>query len=182
MPAKVVNAMVRYDEIRPKLVSGHLVTFDGGSLLSRAIKLFAPGGSHTALVLRLSDCPDTVFLFESLEHGPDITAMSTRISNYDGRVILGMPPITIEQQRQITELALRLKAKRIGYDYPSLFRNIWRRVQVNMDRGFCSELAQYILMATGVIEPSKVAQTPGELRVTVGYEHVLAPYCVVPTM
>ena len=40
---------VLYPDIRRQLVSGHVVTFEGSDMLSRAIRWFAPGGSHTAM-------------------------------------------------------------------------------------------------------------------------------------
>ena len=170
------QTLFTYPSIRPLLRTGHVVTFEGISLLSRAIKFFAPGGSHTAMVLRLTDCPDTVFLFEALEHGPDITAMSARISDYDGLVHIGMPPVTREQQKKIAAMCLRLKAKRIGYDYDSLFKNARRRVALNMHRGFCSETAQYLLTEAGVLQPQELAMTPGELRKAVGHEITLSTF------
>jgi hypothetical protein len=165
-----------YPTVRPKLVSGHVVTFEGSDLLSRAIRFFAPGGSHTAMVLRLADCADTVFLIEALEHGPTLTRMSRRISNYDGRVHIQMPDLTRTQQRALTAMALRLLGARVGYDYPSLFANVRRRVALNMRRGFCSETAQYLLTMAGVMPPQAEAMTPGELRQALGHEVTLAAY------
>lgn len=171
-----MGALYTYPAVRPKLVSGHVVTFEGSDLLSRAIRLFAPGGSHTAMILRLTDCPDTVFLIEALEHGPTLTRMSRRISNYNGRVHIQMPTVTTRQQQAVTAMALRLLGARVGYDYRSLFRNIRRRVALNMRQGFCSETAQYLLTQACVMPPQEVAMTPGELRKALGHEVTLAAY------
>lgn len=171
-----MGALYTYDAIRPKLVSGHVITYDGSNLLSRAIKFFAKGGSHTAMVLRISDCPDTVFCIEALEDGPVLTRLSKQISNYNGIVHIQMPTITEQQQAAITAMSLRLIGSRIGYDYPSLFANIRKRVVLNMKRGFCSETAQYILTMVGVLPPQLDAMTPGELREALGHEVTLAPY------
>jgi hypothetical protein len=165
-----------YPDVRPNLVSGHVVTFEGSDMLSKAIRFFAPGGSHTAMVLRLSDCTDTVFLIEALEHGPTLTRMSRRISNYRGRVHIQMPDLTKRQQQAITAMALRLLGARVGYDYRSLFRNIRSRVALNMRQGFCSETAQYLLTMAGVMTPHEGAMTPGELRQSLGHEVTLAAY------
>lgn len=165
-----------YPAARYMLHTGCVVTFDGGDLLSRAIKFFAPGGSHTAMVLRLKDCPDTILLFESLEHGPTITRMSRRISNYNGQVHISIPTTSAEQEKATSAMALRMLGSRIGYDYPSLFRQIGKKVALNMKRGFCSESVQYILSHAGVLPPQLDAMTPGELRNAIGNEITLAPY------
>lgn len=167
-----------YPAARYRLRTGDVVTFDGNDLLSRAIKFFAPGGSHTAMILRLTDCPDTILLFESLEHGPTITRMSRRISNYNGQIHISLPTRTVEQEKAIAGMALRMLGARIGYDYPSLFRQIRKRVALNMKRGFCSETIQYILVHAGVLPPQMYAMTPGELRASFGNEITLAPYTV----
>ena len=165
-----------YPAARYLLRTGHVVTFDGSDLISRAIKVFAKGGSHSAMVLRLIDCPGTIFLYESLEHGPTITRMSRRISNYNGQIHISMPSLTQEQSREIAAVALRLLGSRIGYDYPSLFRQMRRRVALNMKRGFCSELIQYILTHAGVLPPQRGAMTPGELRAALSPEVTLCAY------
>lgn len=172
----MTGVLCTYPDVRPKLVSGHVVTFEGSDLLSWAIRFFAPGGSHTAMVLRLTDCPDTVFLLESLEHGPTLTRMSRRISNYRGRVHLQMPDISKRQQQAVTAMALRLLGARVGYDYPSLVRQVRRRVAMNMKRGFCSETVQYLLTHACVMPPQLEAMTPGELRRALGCEVTLAAY------
>lgn len=171
-----MGMLYSYPAIRPQFVTGHVVTFEGNDLLSRAIKFFAPGGSHTAMILRLTDCPDTVFLFEALEHGPTITRMSKRISNYNGLVHVSMPAISDRQQQAIAAMALRLLGMRVGYDYPSLFRQIGKKVAMNMKRGFCSETAQYILTHACVLPPQIEAMTPGELRDALGNEVTLCAY------
>jgi len=167
---------VLYPDIRRQLVSGHVVTFEGSDMLSRAIRWFAPGGSHTAMVLRVSDCPGTIFLIEALEHGPTLTRMSRRISNYNGRIHIQMPAVATRQQRLITAMALRLLGARVAYDYPSLLCQTRRRVALNMRRSFCSEMAQYLLTQAGVMSPHRLAMTPGELRHELGHEVTLAPY------
>lgn len=171
-----MGALYTYPAIRPKLATGHVVTFEGSDLLSRAIRFFAPGGSHTAMVLRLADCPDTVFLLEALEHGPTLTRMSRRISNYRGQVHVQMPVITTRQQQAVAAMALRLLGARVGYDYPSLVRQARRRVAMNMKRGFCSETVQYLLTHACVMPPQLDAMTPGELRRALGCEVTLAAY------
>lgn len=165
-----------YPSIREHLRTGHVVTFDGDDLLSKAIKLFAKGGSHSAMVLRLTDCPDTLFLYESLEHGPTITRMSKRISNYNGLIHISMPTLAYKDCECIAATALRLLGSRIGYDYPSLFRQIGKRVALNMKRGFCSETIQYILAHAGVLPPQLDAMTPGELRAALSPEVTLCAY------
>jgi hypothetical protein len=171
-----MTGLMTYPDARYLMRTGAVVTFDGNDLLSRAIKFFAPKGSHTAMILRLTDCPDTILLFESLEHGPTITRMSRRISNYSGLIHVSMPAMSIPQEKLIAAMALRMLGSRIGYDYPSLFRQIRKRVALNMTKGFCSETIQYLLSHAGVLPPQIDAMTPGELRDALGHEITLAPY------
>jgi hypothetical protein len=62
------------------------------------------------------------------------------------------------------------------YDWLSLFRNAWRRVRLNMSRGFCSESAQYVLMQHRQVAFTYDAMTPGELLAVLPDTIQLAPY------
>lgn len=154
------SPLVLYPDIRSSLQSGDVVTFDGDGLVSRAIRYFSGVGTHTAMVFRSRDCPGVVFLLESLEHGPVITRMSRRISNYAGRIFVTRIPATAEQRDSISRLAMLINSARIAYDYPSLFANARRRVALSLSRGFCSETVQYIHTQAGVLHPELFAMTP----------------------
>lgn len=154
--------VVTYPVAREGFLTGDVVTFDGDHLLGRAIRLFAGPGTHTAMVVRLQDAPGRLFLLEALEHGLALTRMSSRISNYQGRVYVSAAPATDVQRGKMAELALCLLGSRVRYDYLSLFRNAVRRVPLSMGRGYCTESVQYIHQAAGVLTPQTTAMVPND--------------------
>jgi len=165
-----------YPEARAEFQVGDVVTFDGDHLLGRAIRFFAGPGTHTAMVVRLTDAPERLFLLEALEHGLALTRMSERISCYRGRVYVTMAPATCAQRGNMAVLALNLLGARVRYDWLSLVLNAWRRVPVSMARGYCTESVQYIHQAAGVLAPRDPAMVPGDY-LRLGWPTVrLAPY------
>lgn len=164
-----------YTDIRPTLQTGDVVTFVGDSLLSRAIRLFAPGGSHTALVFRVPGY-ESVMLWEALEFGLQLRRMRLRISNYPGKVLVSRLHAPASVRADMGRMMLSFLGGDTRYDWLSLFRNIWRRVRLNMSRGFCSESAQYVLMQHRQIPFSYTAMTPGDLLAALPGTIQLAPY------
>ena len=171
---KVIPAL--YPGLRPALQSGDVVTFDGDTLLGMAIRHFAGRGSHTAMVLRIANVPERIFLLEALEHGLTLTRMSKRISNYRGRVYVTKAPSTTYQRQAIVEIALNMLGAQVKYDYLSLFLNAMHRVPVRMDHGYCTESVQYILTQAGVMEPQPLAMVPNDFLLLDWPQYELAAY------
>jgi len=164
-----------YTDIRPTLQTGDVVTFIGDSLLSRAIRICAPGGSHTAMVFRVPGY-GSVMLWEALEFGLQLRRMRHRISNYPGRVLVSRLDAPESVRTDMGRMMLAFLGSDTRYDWLSLFRNAWRRVRLNMSRGFCSESAQYVLMQHHQIPFNYEAMTPGELLAALPNTIQLAPY------
>ena len=163
-----------YEGLRPSL-DVFVVTWVGDSLLSRAIKRFAPGGSHSSLGIKICD---SVFLVEALEWGVDIKRASDRFDDYNGAILIH--PINCDKalglRIKVTALRMVAQRKAFRYGYLSLVRRIWGKFRVTMGRPICSQTVAYILGKHGIIAPQESVLSPGELRAILPAPWRLAPY------
>ncbi|WP_300157084.1 hypothetical protein [Solidesulfovibrio sp.] len=168
------RGVIIYEELRPSL-DVFAVTWVGDSLLSRAIRRFAPGGSHSSLGIKICD---SIFLVEALEWGVDIKRASDRFDDYDGTILIHPIECSEALGLRIKVTALRMVAQRksFRYGYLSLVRRIWGKFRVTMGRPICSQTVAYILGKHGMLPPQDMVLSPGELRELLPAPWRLAPY------
>jgi hypothetical protein len=157
--------VVPYEDLRSRLRTGHVVLWQGDSLLSRAIRCFSEY-SHASLVVRLFDHDDRrqrVFLVEALETGLELRHLSKRLAGYSGRARVWMPPVRPFQQTACRQFAVDRCADGIRYDYGGLFANILGRVSRDASRYICSEFVWDALVHTGVVHGTDRAPRPGDI-------------------
>jgi len=167
-----IRGLVPYARLRPSL-DVFVVTWVGDSSLSRAIRHFAPGGSHSSLGLSLYG---SILLCEAMETGVVLNRASKRFDDYDGDILIH--PITCDQATAdgIKATALKLVSAHVGYGYRTLFALAWRRVRNVMRTPICSQTVAYILAEHGIIPPQSRVLSPGELRALLPTPWQLAPY------
>lgn len=161
-----------YAELRPKL-NVFAVTWIGDSALSRSIRHFRPGGSHSSLGLNLYG---SIMLVEALNPGVVLNRASDRFSNYDGDILIHPIDCTPDVAMSIKETALNLVGSHPGYGFRTLFALAWRRVRNVMRMPVCSQATAYILSEHGIIPPQSKVISPGELRALLPTPWQLAPY------
>ncbi len=163
-----------YEVVRPQL-DVFVVTWVGDSLLSRAIKRFAPGGSHSSLGLRIYG---SIMLVEALEWGIDLKRASDRFDDYNGDILVHRIPADQATSDAVKETALKMVAQRdkLRYGYKSLFLRALGPFRNVMRRPICSQTVAYILAKHGLLAPQENVISPGELRCLLPRPWKLAPY------
>lgn len=164
--------VIAYEDLRPSL-DVFVVTWVGDSLLSRVVRHFAPGGSHSSLGLNLYG---SLFLIEALELGVSIKRVSERFDDYVGDILIHPIPVAPGISDAIKATALKMCGSAMRYGYLSLVRRIWGTFRNSMRRPICSQTVSYILSKHGVLPPQDMVLSPGELRALLPAPWRLAPY------
>lgn len=150
-----------YPEMRSTLDTGDRLEFaDDKSTLSCIIRLRTGSyASHTALVLRSHEY-DRVFSIESLDNGPELNILSTRIDRYPGKIwVCHLKPEHDRARHEIGREALGYVST--GYDWLGTAANLFDKVPPDDDRVFCSEFAYFAVYNARVINPIPQAPRPG---------------------
>ncbi len=166
------RGVIPYEQLRPQL-DVFVVTWLGDSLLSRAIRRFAPGGSHSSIGLNLYG---TIMLVEAMEPGVEPNRASNRFDDYDGDILIHPIEAPADVATAIKATALKLCGSHVRYGYRTLFARAWRSVRNVMRRPICSQTVAYILAKHGIIPPQDKVISPGELRALLPAPWRLAPY------
>jgi hypothetical protein len=157
--------VLSYEALRSRLRTGHVILWQGDSLLSRAIRCFSEY-SHASLVVRLFDRDDRrqrVYLVEALETGLELRHLSKRLAGYSGRARVWMPPVRPFQQSVARQFAVDRCADAIRYDYGGLIANILCRVSRDASHYICSEFVWDDLIHAGVVRATDRAPRPGDI-------------------
>lgn len=166
------RGVITYEDLRPSL-DVFVVTWVGDSPLSRGIKYFSPGGSHSSLGLNLYG---SMFLVESLLFGVRLKRASDRFDDYVGEILIHPIQTTPEMACSIKVTALKMCGSVLRYGFVSLVRRIWGTFRNSMRRPICSQTVSYILSKHGVLPPQDMVLSPGELRAILPAPWRLAPY------
>jgi len=167
-----IRGLVPYARLRPSL-DVFVVTWVGDNALSRAIRHFAPGGSHSSLGLNLYG---SILLVEAMEDGVVLNRASKRFDDYDGDILIHPLELAPDVATGIKETALKLVSAHLDYGYKTLFALAWRKVRNVMRTPICSQTVAYILSEHGIIPPQSRVLSPGELRALLPAPWQLAPY------
>jgi len=166
------RGVIPYERLRPDL-DVFAVTWVGDSPLSRAIRHFRPGGSHSSLGVNLYG---SIMLIEAMELGIEPNRASERFDDYQGDILIHPVDVPGDVARAIKATALKMCGSHIRYGYRTLFALAWRKVRSTMARPVCSQTVAYILGKHGVLPPQTNVISPGELRALLPAPWRLAPY------
>jgi len=156
--------LTTYKTMRPLMESGDMVEFASPSMIGRLIRIFTKKKvNHTALVLNLEKyegLKDRRFLLEALEHGIQLSLLSKRLKEFKGRAYWSKLRDEFEYDRQgIAAWAIQQVGTK--YDYRSLFKNMFGKVNQDARAYFCSEFYHMSLAHVGILQRGKAAR-PGE--------------------
>ncbi len=164
--------IIPYELLRPQL-DVFVVTWLGDSLLSRAIRRFKPGGSHSSIGLNLYG---TIMLVEAMELGVEPNRASYRFDAYSGDILIHPIEASAGVADAIKATALKMCGAHVRYGYRTLAALAWRKVRNCMRRPVCSQTVAYILAKHGILPPQDHVISPGELRALLPAPWRLAPY------
>jgi len=166
------RGIITYEALRPNL-DIFVVTWLGDSLLSRTIRKFKPGGSHTSLGVRLYG---SIMLVEAMAEGVVLNRASDRFDDYDGDILIHPIALSSVRSNTLKNTALKMVSAHMGYGYRTLLTLAWGKVRNCMRRPVCSQTVAYILGLHSVIPLQEKVISPGELRVLLPAPWRLAPY------
>lgn len=153
-----------YKAIRPLLKSGDMIEFASNTILGRTIRFFTKKNvNHTAMVLNLEKyegLKDRRFLLEALEHGIQLSLLSKRLASFNGRAYWSQlkKEFGAERQGMAAWAIMQVGTK---YDYRSLFKNMFSKVNQDARAFFCSEFYHMALVHVKILGRGKAAR-PGE--------------------
>lgn len=157
-----MNDLTLYQKVRGQIGTGALVEWHANSLLGDAIRLKTGYDvNHSSLAVIL-DSPYSgqrrIFVFEALGDGIDVTFLSKKLEQWDGKAYLYLlkeqyaPEIPLIEERAFSYLG-------VPYDYEGLTRQLIGHCKIETDKLFCSEYVEVCLGGT----PNDTAYWPGEL-------------------
>jgi hypothetical protein len=157
-----MNDLTEYQKVRSLMKTGDLIEWRANSLLGEAIRLKTGYDvNHSSLVVILSSPYSgqrRVFLFEALSDGVDVTFLSRKLEQWDGKAYwYSLKDENLTEIPSIEERAFSYLG--VPYDYEGLTQQLFGHVQIETTKLFCSEYVQ--VDVTGQIDG--VAFVPGEL-------------------
>jgi hypothetical protein len=149
-----------YMDYRDHIKTGSCLLVKGTRPVSRIIRIFTKY-SHAGLVLRLdryTNLRQRVFVSESLMKGTILTLLSIRV-NEEAECFLFEPEnLTPEISENIAQSSIVNAAARIKYDFPGLFANFFGRVNMTLERFFCSSYVWHEWVVNGILTPERLTQ------------------------
>ena len=155
----------KYDLCRPKIQTGDVIEFRSPTLIGGLIRMITKKTvNHTAKVIRFDRYdPDRVYLLEALGHGVVLNLLSRRLTEFKG-LVWWLPLKSDFNEARCLIGRHALKCTGLPYDYPSICRQMFKRVSTDADRFFCSEFAYFADVSAGlpVVKMDHVPY-PGEM-------------------
>ena len=166
------DELQKYNQYRDQMDNGDLMEFATKGFIGWAIRRVTKKDvNHTALlwcVDEFKSVKNRKFIMEALEHGLELNVMSDRLKKYKGKVYwYQLKPEFDKYRDDIASICLLAEGRtdEIKYDYLSIFRQLYRKVSVDIEKNsFCSEFCQWVLQEAKVIEKRKRALRPGEFE------------------
>lgn len=157
----------KYLAVRPKMKSGDLLEWRSNGFIGKAIRFFTKKEvNHSGLVLSLDSYLDVPgnhkFTLEALEHGIELNLLSRSLVNHSGSA--WWYPLKPEYDSLRSKIAgWAVSQVGIGYDYKSLWKNMFGKVSADARRFFCSEYVAMSYQAAGLLQGLSLAPRPGEI-------------------
>ena len=124
------------------------------------------GNKFAYSVDEFKEVKDRRFVMEALNQGIELNLMSARLKDYKGIAYWYKLKKEYDPYRDRAASICLLAEGRtdeLRYDYVSLIRNLYRRVNADVEKhSFCSEFVQWVLQESGILEKHKKALRPGE--------------------
>lgn len=162
--------IVRYEGLREKFQTGDLLAFEGRGLVSWLIQWRTHSRySHVALIVRLTEGADRVFLLHALMlHGVVLIPASRYLAKYHGEVEwVGLKPSVIEAHPGLRQALLTDALLELGkpYDWRGVLRFVLPWVKQQNGAYFCSELSADLRKRHGLggdvqLSPAQMVEQP----------------------
>ena len=134
------NSLDIYLSKRDAIQTGDAIQWQSRSILGWLIRWRTNSeANHTSIAVRFKEYDtERVYILEALEHGTVLNPLSARLKKHDGKAwLLPLKADYAYLRKPMGQWALEHVG--VGYDYPGLVKQLWRKVTPNSDRLFCSE-------------------------------------------
>jgi len=121
--------------------------------------------THSAMVLSKNGATGKRLLIaEALNCGPTVNYLSERVEKYDG-VVWWFPlrNINVKQRNDANIWVWDKVCTQTGYDYRSLWKQMFSKVSIDAAQLFCSEMVHIAMMEAKILPEALKAFNPGEL-------------------
>jgi hypothetical protein len=154
-----------YDEYRPFMDTGDLLSYEGEGVVPSLIRLWSRGISHSGMVLDLAEFRGEKYrkwTLEASSAGARMVYLSRALADYKGRVWWHPLRQEFEAARNAVGCFALEQVGVVKYDFGSLAKNAFGYVSADLRRLFCSE---YVFLAwrTAGIVSGKKAPRPADL-------------------
>jgi hypothetical protein len=158
-----------YHPVRDQIESGDLIEWHTtGSTVSSLIRRFSGQDvNHSSLVIVLPDRyrvdhRDMVIIVEAVAGGIKQSYLSNVIARHHGKAYWYKLRATDEQRLTMSRWAFHEELAHKGYDYGSIFKQMFGRVSAEATKYFCSEFYQIAMKRAELISTDMAALRPGE--------------------
>ena len=155
-----------YKDVRNRIKTGDLLSWRSATLLGAGIRLFTKG-----YVNHSSICTDIKvyghgrkFCLEAMDFGIELNCISRRLEEFKGSVFWHPLRPELESYRDVLGEAAFSRLG-VGYDYTSIFKQMFGRVSLSAKKLFCSEFVYMDFVDAKVpgAHSDAVAPNPHEL-------------------
>lgn len=158
----------KYEQIlRPQMYTGDLIECGPTDAVGKLISWKTGGYSHSAMIIRLPDTYDKlherVVVVEATSKGIHRSYFSVFLRYHRGRIDWFPLKSEYDSKRfDIGQCATHYELLAIPYDFKALFKNAFKRPQINLERLYCTELVQACYLKEYLIADT-IARRPGEM-------------------
>ena len=148
------------DEYRHQMQSGDSIIWGAGGFVGYLIAPFCKGLSHVSTIVRVDELDvDRVYITEANLPGIQFNSLTERIRAHNGKVWwLPLKPEYDAYRQAIRKWAMEHIGKK--YDIWAIPVQIWRRVNANARKMFCSEFDFLAKKASGIPELQEIVKAP----------------------
>lgn len=163
------NELNPYYSIRKYIKTGDLLSWHSYGFIGKCVRFFTKGTvNHSSL------CIDSIeygngrkFCIEAMETGVELNVLSRRLDNFKGKVYWHPLNTNIHSYRKEIGTAA-FKNLGVGYDFRSIFKQMFGRVSISAKKLFCSEEV-YLSFVDAYVPDARrnvIAPNPQELYTT----------------
>lgn len=156
--------LTNYEKYRPLMKTGDTLLYKRRNFFSWLIRLFSPGFNHASIVIRFNEYngqKDRVWTLEAELPGVILTFLSRSLARFKGSVWWYPLKDEFNCKRESIGLFI-LEQSGKPYDFRSLFKNIFGRVNAEIRAIFCSELNFLAYKEAGILS-GNIAPRPGDI-------------------
>lgn len=172
-----------YSNYQLSLQTGDVIEWRSNTLLGWCIRGFTKQNvNHTSVVMKYELCGTTEmerrYVSEATSKGVQLTFLSDKIKNHDGRCYLNR----LKREYEASRIPLGIKLQElegVPYDWGALFKNIFMRPLVDASELHCMEALQVALIRCGLLQDDfndGRGLVPGQLLLTGLYEDPILIY------